>query len=211
MLDAVAGAGPAVVARRPAAVLNDRLSLRRAALPVLPQEVLVEPRGQMVPRQHLPLESTMPVARRRQWSRPSAGQRRGLPPPEVEMLGTTPGRCRRRRHTCSITGPETTIAPDWPSPSASAGRRIVPLELERRLAAAQVASRSTPILRRSSAVGVLTEPLERRVNGLGTKPPTRHGDRRQARGGLLAQRHATLRANSGYAQRVGRRSPWAGR
>src|SRR5262245_10123545 len=51
VFDAVAGAHPAVVARGPAAVLDPAGVERR--LPVVPQEVLVQPGAQMVPRQDL--------------------------------------------------------------------------------------------------------------------------------------------------------------
>src|SRR5262245_53542643 len=51
MLDAVAGTHPAVVARRPPAVLDPARGERR--LPVIPQEVFVQPGTQMVPRQGL--------------------------------------------------------------------------------------------------------------------------------------------------------------
>src|SRR5688572_25176909 len=51
MFDAVAGAGAAVVARRPPAVLEARLHQR--VLPVLPQEVGMEPGADVRPRQDL--------------------------------------------------------------------------------------------------------------------------------------------------------------
>ena len=53
MLDPVAGARPAVVARCPAAVLEP--DLVEGVAPVLPQEVLVETDRQVVPGQHLVL------------------------------------------------------------------------------------------------------------------------------------------------------------
>src|SRR3954470_20496220 len=53
VLDAVAGACTAVVARRPPAIGEAQLGER--VPPVLPQEVLVEPGGEVVPRQYLVL------------------------------------------------------------------------------------------------------------------------------------------------------------
>ena len=53
VLDAVAGAGAAVVARGPAAVLE--ADLGEGVAPVLPEEVLVEPGREVVPRQGLVL------------------------------------------------------------------------------------------------------------------------------------------------------------
>lgn len=53
VLDAVAGAGAAVVARDPAAVLE--ADLVEGIPPVLPEEVLVQPGGEVVPGQCLVL------------------------------------------------------------------------------------------------------------------------------------------------------------
>src|SRR2546423_15154168 len=57
MLDRVPSAGAAVVTGRPAAVFEAELGER--VLPVLPEEVLVQPGGEVVPREHLVL---VPVA-----------------------------------------------------------------------------------------------------------------------------------------------------
>ena len=81
VLDAVAGAHAAVVARRPAAVLEPAAGER--GLPVVPQEVLVEPGGEVVPRQHLVLGAVavdVPVERQ------ALGSHRLVPAVEVEAL-----------------------------------------------------------------------------------------------------------------------------
>ena len=53
MLDSVAGAGTAVVARRPTTILEAHLL--EGIAPVLPQEILVEAGREVVPGKHLVL------------------------------------------------------------------------------------------------------------------------------------------------------------
>src|SRR6516225_253601 len=58
VLEAEAGAGPAVVARGPAAVLDGlRLRTGQRVLPVAPEEVAVQPRRDVIPGQRLVLVS----------------------------------------------------------------------------------------------------------------------------------------------------------
>ena len=91
VLDAVAGAGAAVVAGRPAAVLE--ADLGEGVAPVLPEEVLVEPGREVVPRQHLVLGAV---------AVDSTSRGRGRRPPSRRPRGrggsarSTPGTCRRR-------------------------------------------------------------------------------------------------------------------
>ena len=51
VFDAVAGADATVVARRPPAIFDT--ALRKGCLPVVPQEIVMQPGAEMGPRQHL--------------------------------------------------------------------------------------------------------------------------------------------------------------
>src|SRR6476661_1626769 len=82
MLDRVARADTAVVARRPAAILDARLS--ECGLPVVPQEVGVQAGGDVRPGQHLVLGAVaihVPV------DREAVRGHRLVPPGDVEALG----------------------------------------------------------------------------------------------------------------------------
>ena len=168
VLDAEAGAGAAVVAGRPAAVLE--ADLGQGVAPVLPQEVLVEAGRDVVPREHLVLGAVAvddlleaePVALE------------GLEPEvEVEVLGPLleaaappPDLLDHRAEPPVATGGD----------ALGRGRlRVVPLELDAPVAAQLVSEEvhlAGELLPR-----VLTEPLERRER-LGHEPADRHGDRR---------------------------------
>src|SRR4029079_7878842 len=81
VFDREAGTHAAVVARRPAAVLDTGLGER--VLPVAPQEVLVEPGRQVIPGEDLVLGAVamdVPVERQ------ALGLHRPLPATEVEAL-----------------------------------------------------------------------------------------------------------------------------
>ena len=163
MLDAETGARTAVVAGGPPAVLEPVLG--QGVDPVLPEEVAVQPGGEVVPGQHL---SLVPVAVDRVLEGHPLGRQRLGPPVEVEVLGPLLE--------------DAAVAPDVLDdvahpPVAPAhhalgrgGPRIVPLEGEPPDPPGGVAEQ--PDLAGELLDGVLAEPLERASAAFGTKPPT---------------------------------------
>ena len=155
VLEAEPGAGAAVVAGRPAAVLDAHP--RQRVLPVAPEEVAVQPRRDVVPRQRL-------VARRGRGGTPrrGSGPRRRGPPPTARgrSARTTPGRCRRPARPVRSPRP-CGGRPGWPAPRRPRrpGRASGWSGRGSRFASA----RSSATLRSSSADGVHAEPLEGRV------------------------------------------------
>jgi hypothetical protein len=114
---------------------------------------------------------------------------------EVEVLATTPGRCRRGA-TPPRSPPEPAVTPAHDA-LGHRGLRVVPLELTP--CSRRVASRSRLILRCSSSL-VFCPNHWNGVNGLGTKPPTD-----TVTDGTCGARRpisTTLRASVGDAQRV---------
>ena len=133
----VVGAHPAVVARRPPAIGEPVLGQR--GLPVLPEEVLVQPGRDVVPRQDLVLRCgagsrTSPGRDPRRPSRRSSGR--------AGSARSTPGTCRRARHTRSMTATDAPVATRR-EPLGERRLRVVPLHLRlRALAGRRAAARS---------------------------------------------------------------------
>ncbi len=163
VLDPEPGAGPAVVARGPPAVLEAVLG--QGLLEVLPQEVPVQPGRDVVPGQHLVLVAVAVHVVVEDQARPLE---RLLPQTEVEVLGPLlegppgpPHLLHDRPH-----------APVAPADDALGRRGLGVVPAQREAPGAAAASCSSPTLRRSSSHRVLPEPLERGV-GLGHEAPHR--------------------------------------
>ena len=162
MLDPEAGAGAAVVARRPAAVLQTVFG--QGLLPVLPQEVPVQPGRDVVPGQDLVL-GAVPVDGVVEGQ---AGPLQGVgPQAQVEMLGPllegpalAPDRLDDRPHPA--------VAPAHESFDRG-GLGVVPAQGQAPGAAGGVLQQMT--LRRSSSM-VFCPNHWNGVCALGTNPPT---------------------------------------
>ena len=110
------------------------------------------------------------------------------------------------RHTSSMTGPRRR-SPRGHDALDDGGLGVVPLELDALVAAGVVAQQVD--LAAAAPRAVFCPNHWNGVNGLGTKPPTRHGDRR-----VLCGAFADLDAVAGQRRRCRgcpRRSRWAGR
>ena len=201
VLDAVAGAGAAVVAGRPAAVLE--ADLGQGVAPVLPEEVLVQAGREVVPR-------AAPRPRcggGRRTSRPSRPWRlEGVEPEvEVEVLGPLLEGAAVAPHV--LDDRPRRRSPRLTRPSAMVALGSCHLSLHAR-GRGGASSRSRLTLRCSSS-RVFWPNHWNGVNGLGTKPPTRDGDRR-----ALVVLACRSRRSCGPARRCRgcpRRSRWAGR
>ena len=133
VLDRVAGAGAAVVARRPAAVLEARPRRARRASPARGSPCAGRPRGD---------PTAAPRPRCGAGTRTSRCRGRWRPSPRSRGRGrstpTTPGTCRpgatppRSPRRCGDRR-------GWRCPSATGGLGIVPLEVDAALAAGRVA------------------------------------------------------------------------
>ena len=182
----VAGAGAAVVAGGPAAVLE--ADLVEGVAPVLPEEVLVETGREVVPGQDLVLGAVavdVPVERRGRgwpWPRPTGRGRSArdhswnVPPRRQTSSMTGP-----RRRSPRLTRPSTRVAFGSCHLSCTPWSR-------------RASSRSRLILRLQLRDGVLAEPLERRER-LGHEAADRHRDRR-ALGVVPCPISTQLRASS---------------
>ena len=123
VLDAVPGAHPTVVARCPPAVLDPAACERR--LPVVPQEVLVQPGAQVIPRQDLvdgAMTEHVPVERE------TLGLHRLGPAIEVEALAPLLERPAGPPHP--LDDPPDAPVPATGDALGDARRRVVPLELD---------------------------------------------------------------------------------
>src|SRR4051794_36589781 len=152
VLDAVASACAAVVARRPPAI--GEADLGEGVAPVLPQEVLVQPGGQVVPRQHLVLGAMavgVPVDRQ------AVLFHRVLPQADVEVLRPLLEHTAAPPHRLDHRAEPAVAAR---RDALDEGRlRVVPLELHPAVALERVAQQ--PDLAGELGDGVLPEPLER--------------------------------------------------
>ncbi len=163
VLEAVAGAHAAVVAGRPAAVLEAALGQR--GLPVLPEEVAVEPGGDVVPRQHLVLGAVavdVPV------DGEALGGHGVLPAAEVEHLAPLLERAALPPHPLDHRA-EAPVAPAGDA-LGQGGPRVVPLQLHPlglRGGVAQQADLAAQLGDR-----VLAEPLERACGAWARSRPT---------------------------------------
>ena len=170
MLDPVAGAGAAVVARGPSAVFQAHLVQR--VPPVLPQEVLVEASRQMVPGQDLvggAVPAGVPVRVE------PAGRHRLQPQAGVEVLGPllegAPGPPDPLDHRAQAAVPAAG------QPLGQGRLRVVPLETDPP-GPPQVMAQQADLAPQLHG-RVLAEPLERRER-LGHEPADRHRHRRRA-------------------------------
>ena len=170
MLDAVAGAHTAVVAGRPPAVRDTGPPQR--VLPVLPEEVAVEPGRDVVPGQHLVVGAVpvhVPV------DREAVAGHGGLPEGEVEVL----------RPFLEDAARPPDVLEDRAEPAVASagdafderGRGVVPTQLHAPITTQVVAQEVD--LAPQVVDRVLPEPLEGRV-GLGHEAPHRRGHRRRA-------------------------------
>ena len=166
VLDAVAGAGPAVVAGGPPAV--GQAVLGQGVLPVLPQEVAVEAGREVVPGQHLVLGAVAVDGVLE--GHPVGGEGVG-PQVEVEVLGPLLEGAAVAPHLLD----DRAHAPVAPADDALGGRglRVVPADGQAPHRPGGVAEQVD--LAGQLLDGVLAEPLERRLH-LGDEAADRGGD-----------------------------------
>ena len=192
VLEGVVGAHPAVVAGRPPAIGEPVLG--EGGLPVVPQEVVVQPGGDVVPRQHL-----------------VAGAVPGHVPVGIEALGVPSRRSSGRASKCSLHSwkvpPARHTALDDPADPAVAAAGDA-LGERRRAGRASApgpgALGSACAAARPCGCSSATPFWPNHWNGVcgfGTNPPTRHGAARAAWCDA-GRSSTTLRGQLGDAERV---------
>ena len=191
MFDAISGADSAVVAGGPTTIFDPALS--QGCLPIVPEEVAVQARREMCPRQHLvAVAMTVRVPLERQ-----ALRREGIGP-ETKVKVLTP--LLERATGMPDTLDHTTNTPVTTTGNPFGGARcgVVPFQIDPVCTSSRVTKEFN--LATELGFGVLTEPLKWCVS-LWDKPPNADCDRCPARV-LLADPDAVLGKFSDR-QRVG--------